>query len=155
MCKNKQRHTREVEGLVHHELLTKANVAEVFLALANGNNFATLVEHFFYYILSRIFRKPTNKDGLAPWRSLSGGRRRKICKIHINSLLQSDCMTQHDYNQLNLIVLQFFYHKFINGAAKARDHTEILRIQKSIISPFISIKYIFMFKNKIVSKKEK
>lgn len=82
MCINKQRLTRKVECLVHHEFLTVANVAEVFLALAYGNNLTALVENFFNYLLSRIFRKSTNKDGLAPWRSLSGGGWRKICKIH-------------------------------------------------------------------------
>ncbi len=87
--KQKQRHTREVEGLVHHELLTKTNVAEVFLALADGDNLSTLVKHFFDDFFCCILRKSTNKNRLAPWRSLSHGGRRKICSIHKDVLVDS------------------------------------------------------------------
>lgn len=77
-----QKRTRKINGLVHHELFSKADVTEVFLALANSNNFTTLVKHLSDNFFACILRQTTNKHSFTAWRPLSGRGRWKICKKH-------------------------------------------------------------------------
>ena len=77
----KWRHlTREEESLVHSELLSKSDVAEVLLALSDGSDIPTLAEDVRDELLSSVFRQTTDEYRLTPWRAFPRGRRRKVCQ---------------------------------------------------------------------------
>lgn len=70
--------TRQVKCLVHHELLSKADVAEVLLALADGDDLPTLLKHLHDDLLRPVLWQPSYKHCLAAWGPLSCGWRGKI-----------------------------------------------------------------------------
>ncbi|TNN71266.1 hypothetical protein EYF80_018468 [Liparis tanakae] len=70
--------TRQEESPVHRELLSKSDVAEVFLAFAYGDDFATLPEDLHDELLRGVLGQTADKHRLAPWRAFPGGWRRKM-----------------------------------------------------------------------------
>lgn len=87
--------TGQVQGLVHHELLCKANVAEILLALAHGDDLAALIENLAYDLLAGILGEPPDKHGLASWGALPGGRRGEIWG---NKAIWRECMVKRSRN---------------------------------------------------------
>lgn len=70
--------TGQEEGLVHCLLLGETNVAEVLLALADGDDVAALLEHLDDQLLCSVLWQPTHKHRLTARRSLSRGWRWQI-----------------------------------------------------------------------------
>ena len=60
--------------------LSKADVAEVLLAHADGIDRATLLEHLHDELLSGILRQTPHKHRLTARGSLPRGRRRQVCE---------------------------------------------------------------------------
>lgn len=71
--------TGQEERLVHHVLLAESDVAEVLLALADGADITTLLEHLHNQLFCGVLWQASHKHRLAAGRALPGGRRRQIC----------------------------------------------------------------------------
>lgn len=87
-------------------------MAEVLLALSNGNDIATLSEDLHDELLGGVLWQTTDEHRLAPRRALSSGRRQKICQtwrrkvkkrddysvegtVTVPNLLNSLCLRKH------------------------------------------------------------
>lgn len=75
---NRNTPTREIKRLVHHELLSKADVAEILLALPNGDDLPALLKHLHDDLLRAVLWQPPNKHRLTARGSLSCRWRGKI-----------------------------------------------------------------------------
>lgn len=73
------RFTWQEKRLVHSELVRKSDMAEVFLALANGRNVAALPKDLHDELLGGVLWQTADKHGLTPWRALPCGWRGKVC----------------------------------------------------------------------------
>ena len=75
---SRQELTRQEESLVHRELLGESDVAEVLLALADGDDFTTLAEHLHDELLGGVLWQAAHEHCLTARRALPGGRRGKV-----------------------------------------------------------------------------
>lgn len=71
--------TWQEKSLVHSELVRKSNMAEVFLALANGRDVTALPKDLHDELLCGVLWQTADKHGLTPWRALPCGWRGKVC----------------------------------------------------------------------------
>ena len=71
--------TRQEESLVHSELFSKSDMAEVFLAFAYGGDIATLPEDLHDELLRGVLGQTADKHRLTTWGAISRGWRGKVC----------------------------------------------------------------------------
>lgn len=71
--------TRQEESPVHRELFSKSDMAEVFLAFAYGDDFATLPEDLHDELLCGVLGQTADKHRLTPWRAFPHSWRWKVC----------------------------------------------------------------------------